>query len=301
MKFSLNDFLKKLFGFSISDPKPTLEVVDNQHVEEVGKCLWIDRTWRTDLKSYIKLGRQLSVTRFGLFVNPSDNNPFKNAGSPQYFKPFVTVEQMIKAIAECEKAGIGVDLTCWIWPHEKYVEQLVDYYLECKKHFPNVRLDLDAEFAWSSRLAGDQMRNKVAKYIYSRVAPGDVSVNDYAGLQPSTELLIVPGVRIRPQAYSVGYVARKGEKVVTDKNSVYWPGRTQKFAMSDRIWGQFDTKVNPLEFGLAAYKPVKGLTIKQQIDMQVEAAMKYKPKELWFWQLNGLSKEYLDAIKDIKC
>lgn len=301
MKFSLNDFLKKLFGFSISDPKPILEVVDNQHVEEVGKCLWIDRTWKTDLKSYIKLGRQLSVTRFGLFVNPSDNNPFKNAGSPQYFKPFVPVDQMIKAIGECEKAGIGVDLTCWIWPHEKYAEQLVDYYLECKKHFPNVRLDLDAEFAWSSRLAGDQMRNKVAKYIYGRVAPGDVSVNDYASLQPSTELLIVPGVRIRPQAYSVGYVARKGEKVVTDKNSVYWPGRTQKFAMSDRIWGQFDTKVNPLEFGLAAYKPVKGLTIKQQIDMQVEAAMKYKPKELWFWQLNGLSKEYLDAIKDIKC
>ncbi len=304
MNFSLKNFLLKYFGKEVADASvDSLEVVTPNSIGEnnkVVKCLWVDRTWRTELDSYLKLCRQLSISRLGLFVNPAENNPFKTFNG-QYFKPFVNSEQMCKFIGECEKAGVKVDLTCWIWPHEKYVEQLVDYFLECKKKFPSLRLDLDTEFAWASKVAGDQMRNKIAKYLYSRVAPEDVSVNDYASLQPCTELLIVPGVRIRPQAYSVGYVARKGEKVITDKNSVYWPGRTQKFAMSENIWGRYNRQVNPVEFGLAAYKPVKNLTVKQQVDMQVAAALKYSPKELWFWQLNGLSKEYLDAIRDIKC
>lgn len=260
------------------------------------KCLWIDRSWKTDIDKYIKQGQDLSLARFGLFVNPSDNNPLKDLSAP-YFMPFVKVDEYKKYVEKCYKNNIGVDMTCWIWPHKKYTEELLKYFLEIKREFPDVRLDLDTEFAFASKLVNDSVRKEISQMIYSQVDPRSVSVNDYASLQNQTRYLIVDGVRIRPQAYSVGYVTRKGQKIITESTSIYYPGRTQRYAMSSSKWGSYKQDKNPLDIGIALYKPVKGLTIQQQVDMQFQECLKYKPEEIWGWQFNGLNTDYYKAFK----
>ncbi len=271
---------------------------------KVKKNLWIDRSWTnsSNMKEYIKLAKVLKTDRYSLFLHGAENNPLKISGgaNKKFFDPFENVDELKKVVELCYKNNIGVDLTFWLWPHKKYLEQVVSYIKNIQSDFPDVKFDGDAEFALGTKLVSKQIKQECSELFYSLVDPNKVCVNDYAGLQEDTQLFIIPGVSTCCQAYSVGYVTRAGKKVITESTSIYYPGRTQKYAMAKRIWGRFDPTINPRQIGIAAYKPVKGLTIKQQIDMQVEEALKYNPVEIKIWQANGLSKEYIDAIAKMK-
>lgn len=274
--------------------EPQVETV-KQYKPEL--CFWIDRTWKDsgDLEKYLKLCTELRVSRVGLFVNGVDYNPFKNPGNP--FLPFASQEKLINAVKRFNAIGVKCDLTCWIWPHPKYIEKLIEY-VKPVLEIPGTRLDLDAESAWATSYADDSKRRDCVKLLFSLIEPEKVSINDYASLQDCTRLLFVSGVRLRPQAYSVGYVMRNGNKLVTTPSSYYWPGTTQKNAMSDKLWGHY-SKSHQIDIGLACYKPIPSFPKIQQIQTQVEVAKRYKPIELWFWQLNGIDSEYKEAFKKV--
>lgn len=282
------DFFKKIF-----ETKPKLEIKDKKKVE---LNFWVDRSWRTSQTSILKTCKQLNVARLGLFVNGLETHPFKVGNN--FYRPFESDLRMCKDIEVYLNNGIKVDLTTWIYPHKKYAQEMLDYTLGIIGKFGrgDVRLDLDSESCWSTKFGNSDSRKEVSKIIYDRIEPKLVSINDYCTLQNQTESLIVPGCRIRPQAYSVGWVVRGGEKVYTKPNSIYYPGNTQKVSMGKNYWGQYKDS-NILEFGLSAYKPVQGLTIQQQVRLQISEALKYNPTEIWFWQWNGLSTDYINSIK----
>ena len=272
--------------FALLKPKP--KVTESKP----DLCFWIDRSWKTDYKRHLAVCKELNVKRVGLFLNGLEVNPFKHNTKP--FEPFATRDKLFEVVKQYNDVGINCDLTTWIWPHEDYVKRMVDYAQPLLES--GCRLDLDSESPWASGFGTALKRDKASKLLYSLVKPELVSVNDYASLQSVTKSLIVPGIRLRPQAYSVGYVNRAGGKVVTTPKSVYWPGVTQKYVMSNKLWGSYKNS-HQIDFGLAAYKPISGLSVYEQISRQVNQAMVYKPKEVWFWQMASLNDSYVAGIK----
>jgi len=111
-------------------------------------------------------------------------------------------------------------------------------------------------------------------------------------LQKVTRILLVPGVRRRPQAYSVGYTSYTGSRVETRPGDLHYPGETQTRCLE--IWG--DACAGPFDMGIALYKPVAGLTVAEQVDRQIAGALWADPSELWSWQLRT-SKDYFAAIQ----
>jgi hypothetical protein len=255
-------------------------------------CAWTSREWSWwDTKDgtakevedlYQRTG--FRPARLGLFLNSHGDGPV--------FKPFGTAAQLKGVISELKAAGVGVDLTAWIWPSVKYLDGLLAYVLPILKANPDVKLDLDTEMAWASggRKAAAERAQVVGK-LYEAVDPKRVSINDYAFLQGVTEQLLVCGVQLRPQAYSVG--ESNGLKASPD--NILWPGETQSVAMSDKNWGEF-AEGRRLGVGLAAYDPIDGMPKKTQITEQVAAALWFEPQELWFWQMKSIDVNYGRAL-----
>lgn len=258
-------------------------------VEVPPLCVWIDRAWkdtaafqRTLISAQDQHG--FKPSRVGLFLNPLDE---------KVFKPFASGAQLSETIGMLAEAGIDADLTAWIRPNKGYIDALLKYVVPQLNAWKTSRLDLDAESAWGSGSSADCA--DAAEYFFKAWKhPGRLSVNDYASLQVDTRHLLRDGVRRRPQAYSVGFVNHSGERVETAKSSLYYPGETQAYAMKASLWGGAASG-GPLDIGLAAYKPVTGLTVEAQVRQQVQAALWWKPQELWFWSLRTDSK-YLAAL-----
>lgn len=255
-------------------------------------CAWTSREWSWwDTKDgvakeveelYLKTG--FRPARLGLFLNSYADGPV--------FKPFGSAAQLKGVISELKAAGVGVDLTAWIWPSTKYLDGLLAYVLPMLKAFPDVKLDLDTEMAWASggRGAAGERAHVVGR-LYDAVPPKRVSINDYAYLQGVTEQLLVCGVQLRPQAYSVG--ESNGLKAAPD--NILWPGETQSVAMTEKNWGEFAAG-RRLGVGLAAYDPIDGMPKKTQITEQVAAALWFEPEQLWFWQMKSIDLNYGRAL-----
>ena len=255
-------------------------------------CAWTSREWSwwntkdgaakevEDL--YLKTG--FRPERLGLFLN--------SYADGATFKPFGSAAQLKGVISELKAAGVGVDLTAWIWPSTKYLDGLLAYVLPMLKAFPDVKLDLDTEMAWASggRGAAGERAHVVGR-LYDAVPPKRVSINDYAYLQGVTEQLLVCGVQLRPQAYSVG--ESNGMKAAPD--NILWPGETQSVAMTEKNWGEFAAG-RRLGVGLAAYDPIDGMPKKTQITEQVAAALWFEPEQLWFWQMKSIDLNYGRAL-----
>lgn len=254
-------------------------------------CAWVDRSWAADgfvaKLDEVKARHGFLPARVGLFQNSLDDGPS--------FRPFASAAKLEAVITELASRGVGVDLTAWIYPSKDYIDKLTGYVKPAMTKFPGVRLDLDCESAWSSGPNAEYAKH--AAYLYSKVDPCRVSVNDYASLQSVTRHLIVPGVRVRPQAYSVGYVTHGGERKSTTTESIYYPGETQCWALDASRWGEY--KSNVLDVGLGAYKPVPGMRIKAQVYAQVQAALWFNPAELWFWSFRT-DEAYLDALGSLQ-
>ena len=255
-------------------------------------CVWTSREWSWwDTKDgaakeveelYLKTG--FRPARLGLFLN--------SYADGATFKPFGSAAQLKGVISELKAAGVGVDLTAWIWPSTKYLDGLLAYVLPMLKAFPDVKLDLDTEMAWASggRGAAGERAHVVGR-LYDAVPPKRVSINDYAYLQGVTEQLLVCGVQLRPQAYSVG--ESNGLKAAPD--NILWPGETQSVAMTEKNWGEF-SEGRRLGVGLAAYDPIDGMPKKTQITEQVAAALWFEPEQLWFWQMKSIDLNYGRAL-----
>ena len=177
-----------------------------------------------------------------------------------------------------------------------YAESLLKYVLPVLKAYPDVRLDLDTESAWAAGGRGKAgARAQVCSLLYSAVQPGRVSVNDYAFLQGVTDQLLIDGVQLRPQAYSVG----ESNGLKASRDNVLWPGETQAVAMTESNWGEFTTG-RRLAIGLAAYDPIEGMPKKTQITEQVAAALWFAPEELWFWQMRSIDSSYGRALASLQ-
>lgn len=256
-------------------------------------CMWVDRSWtnvqwmQKSLRSYdAKFG--FAPDRIGLFLGGIENGAT--------FKPFVDRSRLIEMISWLNGADIAVDLTVWAWPSKTYLEDLAKYVTPILNQWSTARLDLDCESAWGS---GSTASCTTAAKLIAKLFPdaSRLSINDYASIQADTRLLFRPGVARRPQAYSVGYVKHGGPQKDTTKDSVYWPGETQAYAMKSSLWG--DASDGPLDIGLAAYKPVTGMSVNDQVVQQVRSALWHNPRELWFWQLKADDK-YLAALGSLQ-
>lgn len=256
-------------------------------------CAWTSREWSwwntkdgtakevEDL--YQRTG--FRPARLALFLNAVSDGPV--------FKPFAPVAHLQGVINELKAAGVGVDLNAWLWPSTKYTEQLLKYVLPVLKANPDVRLDLDTESAWAQGgRKNAPARVQVASMLYAAVEPARISVNDYAYLQGVTDQLLIPGVQLRPQAYSVG--ESNGLKAAPD--NILWPGETQAVAMLESNWGEFHTTGRRLGFGLAAYDPIDGMPKKTQITDQIAAALWFEPQEIWLWQMRSIDVNYGRAL-----
>jgi hypothetical protein len=252
-------------------------------------CVWTDRSWKDTAafqRSLVTAQQNYGFkpARVGLFLNPLDEKAFK---------PFASASQLSETVGMLAEAGIDADLTAWIRPSKSYIDALLKYAVPVLNAWKTSRLDLDAESAWGSGSSVECA--DAAEYFHKAWKLGDrLSINDYASLQTDTRHLFRPGVRRRPQLYSVGYVAHSGSRVETTKSSVYYPGETQCYGMKASLWGGVAGD-GPLDIGLAAYKPVVGMTVEQQVRAQVQAALWFKPQELWFWSLRTDSK-FLSAL-----
>ncbi len=251
-------------------------------------CAWVDRAWAFQGDNILAAARRANVSRLGLFLGSLD------AGAE--FKPFVSRDKLLAFIKEMEQNKLEVDLTTWIWPSRKFLDQMLDYVKPVLQKIEHARLDLDTEGAFASKKYSQADRTAVARVLYEQVDPSRVSINDYSGLQDTTRPLLHEKARRRPQNYSVGYVRAGGETITVIPGSIYYPGETQCHGMQGSLWGGVMVPGVPVEMGLAAYKPIKGWTIAQQIDTQVQASLWFAPSEDWFWSIRT-EGAYLEAIQ----
>lgn len=256
-------------------------------------CAWTSREWAWwDAKDgtakevealYLKTG--FRPARLALFLNAVSDGAV--------FKPFATAAHLQGVINELKASGVGVDLNAWLWPSVKYTDALLKFIGPILKANPDVRLDLDTESAWAQGgRKANPIRSQVAAALFAAVPADRISVNDYAYLQGVTDQLLIPGVQLRPQAYSVG--ESNGLKAAPD--NVLWPGETQAVAMMDSNWGEFNAPGRRIGFGLAAYDPIDGMPKKTQITDQIAAALWFEPQEIWLWQMKSIDVNYGRAL-----
>lgn len=248
-------------------------------------CAWVDRAWATDQADTLKLVKtQFRAHKVGIMLNSVGDGPT--------FQPFGDRDDVRRFADGLARIGQGIDFTAWIWPSLSYLHALLDFVTPLLAEYQQSRLDLDTESAWASSRFSDSDRRSVAKALFAAVPSGRVSVNDYVTLQKPTRILLVPGVRRRPQCYSVGYTTFGGGRRETTASSIYFPGETQ--ARGLELWG--DAGVGALDMGIALYKPVAGMSVATQVERQIAAALWADPSELWGWQLRA-GKEYLAAVQ----
>jgi len=260
-------------------------------------CAWIDRKGVLEPGAWADEAARLDLDRVGLFVGPHPRT------TRWRWRSFVSARRMAEVVRIYRDHGIGVDLLCWIAARKAWVDAMLAYTLPVLDD-GDTRLDLDSEGAFRRRHLYSHAT--IADHLFERLPHGVVdehrlSVNDYASLQGVTRHLLRPGVRRRPQAYSVSYVTHgkvgKDGRRWTKPGDIYFPGVTQRFALAKGRWGG-TLDGSPLDIGLAAYKPFPGRSIDWQIQTQVAAAMEYGPAELWFWQLR-MAAGYRDAIASL--
>ncbi len=253
--------------------------------------VWQDRRGVLEPTENAGHAKRLGFERVHLMVNSATDDR----------KWFVDQSELRRAIDVYRGLGLGVDLTAWAFPNRRYADRLVEYVQPAFDDFDDLRIDLDGESAIAQSVSRPV---RLEVYELWRDAWGQrIRVNDYATLQDETELLlsVIPDAVACPQAYSVSYVVRRGQRIDTDRDSVYMPGRTQHYAMAAENWGQRSR----LAMGLSAYKPFETGPVRisksEQLRLQVQAAREYNPSELSWWSLQTiLGSGYEQAIQVVR-
>lgn len=283
-----------------ADPQPTPPPMPAPR--RVPVCAWTSRYGVLEPTAWVDDAQSLGLARVGLFLNPLDKTSFA---------PFASAARCRDGATVYQHGGIGVDLTAWVRPSRSYLTALVEYVGPLLRNDVSLRLDLDTESAWKRGLLHRSHARWLWRALHQRygVTPDRVSVNDYASLQPVTRTLIeegdaygreigTPGPRRRLQCYSVGHVTHgdvgADGKRWTESGDVYYPGVTQEHGV--RAWRPVLGGGAVMDIGIAAYKPVRGLTPAQQVEMQASAALRHRPSELWLWQLQ-MGAPYRVAVR----
>lgn len=253
-------------------------------------CAWVGRAWASEPKAMAEKAQELGLSRVSMFLNPLDGTGI--------FSCFGSEARMVAALDAFASAGVGVDFTAWIWPRPSYVSGMQAAISDVLDEYRGVRLCLDCEGPWG-RPAPARERAAVVSALTDWLPAERLMVTDYASIQEPTVTLCLPGVTVVPQVYSVAET-RNG---VTDPSSIYWPGRTQPYGMHPRRWGGM-LETCPLEMGLASYKPFpaspggfSGSPGEWQVLTQVRAAMWYRPRRLWFWELTRMAPAHESTIR----
>jgi hypothetical protein len=238
---------------------------------------WFDRSGILSPGRCIELSRGVmdEVCLFLMGMKHKDYDTFKGA---THLKNVTTLYK---------QEGIGVHWTMWSRPFTRAGKR---NFRELVAAAADVGAGLDLDREWSSK--GWKQADTDFLCDALRGFPGVVGVNDYASMQHETgkviEALAANKVHVeaRPQAYSVDHVTWKGH-TLTQPDSVYWPGTTQRYAMSDKRWGRFANHPTvDLGIGLAIYKQVwsgRPMDARRSVMTQIQAAMEYKPNRLLFW------------------
>lgn len=263
---------------------------------------WVDRRGMLDPETWATEAAGLGLRGVGLFVAPTG----------AAFKPFVSAVRLRAAIDAYKVRGLDVALLTWVRPSIAYQNALSAYLGPLLQADETLRLHLDTEDQWNR----GSFHAFHAKRLWRqwrdtyRVALARIGVTDYAFIQRSTRVLIEAGMALAserheqgpfglPQAYSVGVVTRQGVQVWTDEDSIYYPGRTQAAALSQAHWGGIRGLGGRLEPGVAAYKPVRGMSVREQVRTQVQACrgVQADPR-VWLWQL-AMGSEYRAAVREL--
>lgn len=240
-------------------------------------CAWYDRSGILSHRRCISLAEGV-VDEVALFLHGTKERDYELLKGLTHIK---------NVSMHYRDAGLGVHWTVWNRPFtragKKNFRELV-----AAAASQGIGLDFDREFAAKGWKQSDT--DFMCEAL--RGCGVVVGINDYASMQHSTGQLIKAlaahgvDVEARPQAYSVDHTTWGGHKL-TQPDSVYWPGATQKYAMSERRWGALsDVSGVSLGMGLAIYKQHwsgRPMDAEKSVKTQVEAALGYEPRRLLFW------------------
>lgn len=258
---------------------------------------WAGRSALSNSTKQADKAKELGLTDVALFVTGLEH---------RHFKLLRSGGSIGRAIRIFQDRGLRVHLTTWIRPSEVFITEMVRCLVPMCMEKGIASLDLDAESAWARdnirghRYYADLLENEILSYDPEGKLP--VGVNDYASLQACTRHLAERFDIIRPQAYSVSYV-RYGDvgadgKRWTTPSSLHWPGRTQRYAMDEKLWGAFPAK--KLQMGLAAYKQnIRGYSPERAMIKCWDTAEELGAEMVWWWSLGHMRGEVAKTVKTL--
>ncbi len=257
---------------------------------------WSDRTALSRPEEYAARAEDLGLTDVSLFVTSLRDRAFK------LIRSVATVERAVRAF---QRRGIAVHLSTWVRPHRAYLTPLAATLAPLCQDLGVVTLDLDTESAWRSKgRAHKAMADFLFDGLSNRGLTIPVGVNDYASLQRCTRPLLDRADIARPQLYSVEYV-RHGKvgsdgRAWTTPESVYWPGRTQRYGMAMRLWGSY-LGARQFVAGLAAYhqawRRYPEMSAEDAMRMCFDSAQDLGAEAVWYWSLQSMTGEVARIIR----
>lgn len=262
---------------------------------------WIDRAGVRDPQTWSAQAAEIGFAGVGLFVAPHGKK----------FEPFVDARHLRAAIDAYRVRNLDVALLTWVRASWGYLSALTAYLAPVVAADPTLRVHWDTEDSWNAGMFHRTHARRLWRAWHDAGVTTDrIGVTDYALIQDKTRVLIDEGVALThergdryapfglPQAYSVGYIVRKGQRIDTTRSSIYWPGTTQATALSGDHWGSLKGLGGRLEPGIAAYKPVAGLTVAEQVQRQYDACRAPTISRVWVWQLQ-MGAEYQRAFAEL--
>jgi hypothetical protein len=253
---------------------------------------WVGRKGLHRPEKYASRALSLGLTDVSLFVTGIEHT---------HFELLASSEDIAAAVREYQIRGLRVHLSTWVRPSSVFLTELARVLVPLCNLLDIASLDLDTEGAWKRGRGHEEH----AAYLFAQLRDLScpVGVNDYASLQPVTRPLIERCSIIRPQLYSVAYVKHGNVgadgKKWTKPGSVYWPGKTQRYGMAEKLWGGVRAG-KQLEIGLAAYKqPVRGWSTDRAMTTCWDAAEELGAQAVWWWSLGHMRGDIAQAVRKL--
>lgn len=245
---------------------------------------------RSPEKAAAKAAR-IGLTDISLMVNSVGKREWHLLGSEA---------QITKAGRIFRGHGITPHITTWIRPTDAWIDGIAQQLGTICMTLEAGSLDLDTESAWAHGSRQEHHAAQLFDQLASRGITTPVAVNDYASLQPVTRHLADRAAIVRPQAYSVSSTGTGTKKKPTTSRSVYWPGRTQDYAMRPSLWGRYRGGPKRLEMGLACYKQrFPGLTSLASMRKAWDTSIALGAEAIWYWSLGNMKGATEKAVAQL--
>tara|TARA_R110000824_G_scaffold125273_2_gene284294 strand:- start:1053 stop:2132 length:1080 start_codon:yes stop_codon:yes gene_type:complete len=226
-------------------------------ISRVGAWVWGNQLSRKHAQA-IQRADALGLSDVALFATPEA--PARKGK----FSPRIDEARMIQTCVDYMALGMDTHVTCWLHTDRSYLLAMRRYVDALVAQDCIESLEWDTEHMTNQGRGVSQEALADVVEIFADL-PIPIAITGYGFAtgrdKRLTDELVKAGVSVQTfgQAYSVAFVNRGGKRMDTTPKSVYYPGRSQKAALSKGSWGRWrhDSRVETC-LGLAAYKQPKG-------------------------------------------